>query len=96
MVKTIALGLLIAGITPIALANSTVINMDNQQQVVDLAQPKIAYPNLNSACNASDLTVNCLTNNASGKLEEIHQRSEIISDSDLWLRQVTIGSKPLI
>ncbi|HEY9767958.1 MAG TPA: M23 family metallopeptidase [Coleofasciculaceae cyanobacterium] len=88
MVKTIALGLLIAGITPIALANSTVINMDNQQQVVDLAQPKIAHPGLSSACKASDLAVNCLANNALGKLEEIHQRSEIISNSDLWLRQV--------
>lgn len=86
MVKTIALGLLIAAITPIALANSTVINMDNQQQAVDLTQPTIAHSGLNSACNASDLTVNCLINNASGK--EIHQRPEIISDSDLWLRQV--------
>ncbi|MGF1588971.1 MAG: M23 family metallopeptidase [Pleurocapsa sp.] len=79
MVRTIALGLLIAGIAPITLANSTVISTDNQQQVVGFAQPKITYPGLNSACTASDLSINCLANTVSEKLE-IH--------SDLWLQEV--------
>ncbi len=79
MVKSIALGLLIAGIAPITLANSTVISMDNQQLAVNFTQPKITNPGLNSYCNASDLSINCLADPASEK-PAIH--------SDLWLQEI--------
>ena len=81
MVRMIAQGLLILGIMPIALANSTVITTNNQNQVVSELQAKIEKPILNSSCATVRLPKNCLSTVATAKKPEIH--------SDLWLQGIT-------
>ena len=80
MVRMIAQGLLILGIMPIALANSTAIATNNQNQVVPELQAKIEKPILNSSCATVRLPKNCLSTVATAKKPEIH--------SDLWLQGI--------
>lgn len=80
MVRIIAQGLLIAGIMPIALANSTVITTNNQNQVFSELPTKIDKPILNSSCASGGLPKNCLPNIPPAKKPGIH--------SDLWLQGI--------
>ena len=80
MVRIVAQGLLIAGIMPITLVNSTVITTNNQNQVVSELPAKIDKLVLNSSCASVRLPKNCLPNLATAKKPRIH--------SDLWLRGI--------
>ena len=77
MVRNIALGILIAAVTPNNLANSTGLIIDNKQQAVDAARP-LLEASLNSPCSlnnlATDLT--CIS----------QQKTKINS---LWMQKVT-------
>ena len=81
MVRIIAQGLLIAGIMPITLANSTVITTNNQNQVFSKLPAKIDEPILNSSCATVRSPKKCLPNIATAKKPGIH--------SDLWLQGIT-------
>ncbi len=81
MVRTLAQGFLIAGITPIALANSTVLStdsIDNKNQVISGLHIQIDNPVFNSSCTTLNLSTNCLESNRN-KVEKLEIKS------DLWL-----------
>ena len=81
MVRIIAQGLLILGLMPIALANSTVITTNNQNQVFSELPAKIDEPILNSSCATVRLPKKCLPTIPTVKKPGIH--------SDLWLQGIT-------
>ncbi len=81
MVRIIAQGLLILGIMPVTLVNSTVITTNNQNQVFSKSPAKIDEPILNSSCATVRLPKKCLPTIPTVKKSEIH--------SDLWLQEIT-------
>jgi len=80
MVRTLAQGLLIAGITPITLANSTALSADYKKQLVSEAPAKIDSHLVDFYCATSALPHNCLASTTTiGKLE---------IDSYLWQQKI--------
>lgn len=76
MVRNIALGILIAAVTPNNLANSTGLIIDNKQQAVDVA--RLLEANLNSPCSLNNLAID---------LSCIPQQKTKINS--LWMQKVT-------
>lgn len=76
MVRNIALGILIAAVTPNNLANSTALIIDNKQQTVDAARPPLE----------ASLNLPCVHNNLASDLPCI---SEQKSKNSLWMQKVT-------
>lgn len=84
MVRTLTQGLLIVGITPIALANSTVLSADstdNKNHTVSGLQVQINNPVVNSDCTTLNLPTNCLGGNGN-KVKKLEIQS------NLWLRGI--------
>ena len=77
MVRNIALGILIAAVTPNNLANSTGLIIDNKQQAVEAARPALEA-NLNSPCSLNNLAtdLSCVS----------QQKTKI---NLLWMQKVT-------
>ncbi len=78
MLRTVGLGLLIAGLTPIGLANSTVIETNNQQPSINPLPS--AKTSLNLVCSKWSSFPSCQTK-LPGAAPEIQ--------SDLWLQKIT-------
>lgn len=78
MVRTRALGILIVGITSPALADPSVVSIDNKQQIVELASSTISTES-NLPCTVKGLSINC-------PAERSTEKSEI--SSNLWMQEV--------
>ena len=78
MVRTRALGILIVGITSPALADPSVVSIDNKQQLVELASSTIPTES-NLPCTFKGLSINC----SAGRYA---QKPEILSS--LWMQEI--------